>query len=120
MKQYPIELRERIVAAVDKQVGTIAEIAEIFEVKERFIYELLRRRRQEGTVAARPHGGGAVAKLDEKDKKVLAEIVTQNPDATLEELRDSLKKKTKVNVSITTIWRRLEDVRLTLKKNENS
>jgi transposase len=116
MKPYPIELRERIVASVDNQVGTIAEIAELYEVKERFIYALLRLRREEGSLAPRPHGGGAVAKLNEKDKEVLAEIVSENPDATLEELRDAMKKKAKVKVSISTIWRRLEDARLTIKK----
>jgi transposase-like protein len=32
MKPYPLELRQRIVEAVDKQIGTIDEIARIFDV----------------------------------------------------------------------------------------
>jgi hypothetical protein len=35
MKPHPLELRERIVKAVDGQYGTIAEIAEMFNVSER-------------------------------------------------------------------------------------
>jgi transposase len=120
MKPYPIELRERIIAAVDNEIGTISEIAEIFNVKERFIYKLLSQRREEGNIIPRPHGGGAVAKLDEKKKEVLAEIVSENPDATLEELRDALKKRTQIEISISTVWRRLAEARLTLKKNKSS
>lgn len=116
MKAYPIELRERIVAAVDNQVGTIAEIAEIFGVKERFIYKLLKQRREEGSIAPRPHGGGAVAKLDDKKKELLAEMVSENPDGTLEELRETFKGKAKVDISVSTLWRRLADARLTVKK----
>jgi transposase len=118
MKTCPIELRERIIAAVDDQVETIAEVAEMFEVSERFIYKLLRQRREEGNIVPLPHGGGAVAKLDEKKRDVLAEIATANPDATLAELREALKKKTKADISISTVWRRLEDARLTLKKRQ--
>jgi transposase len=118
MKTYPIEVRERIIEAADNEVGTIEEIAEIFGISERFIYKLLRLRREEGNIAPRPHGGGARAKLDEKKRQVLNEIVTDNPDATLAELRDSLKKKTKTYISISTVWRRLEDARLTLKKRQ--
>src|SRR6266487_4590000 len=107
MKTCPIELRARIIVAVDNQVDTIAETAEIYGVSERFIYKLLRQRRVEGNIAPRPHSGGAVAKLDEKKCGVLAQIVSDNPDGTLEELREVLKKKTKIDISIGTVWRRL-------------
>ena len=52
MKTCPIELRERIIAAVDDQVDTIAETAAIFEVSERFIYKLLNQRREAGHIQA--------------------------------------------------------------------
>jgi transposase len=119
MKTYPIELRERIVKAVEKEIGTIAEVAEIFGVGERFIYKLLKQRREEGSIAPKPHGGGAVARLNEQQLDVLAEIVSKNPDATLEELREELNKKTKVSISVTTVWRRLEDIEVTLKKDQS-
>jgi hypothetical protein len=41
MKPHPLELRERIVKAVDDQYGTIAEIAEMFNVSERYVFKLL-------------------------------------------------------------------------------
>jgi transposase-like protein len=45
MKPYPLELRQRIVEAVDQQRGTIAEVAEWFSVSERYVYQLLHLRR---------------------------------------------------------------------------
>lgn len=116
MKPYPIELRERIIAAVDKEEYTIEEIAEIFGVKERFIYRMLSKRRELGHIAPQEHGGGAVAKMNEQEKDALAAILRENADATLEELKELLKKQVKVEVSISTIWRRLKDLKLTLKK----
>ena len=46
MKPYPLELRQRIVEAVDQQYNTIAEVAEIFGVTERYVYKLLKLRRE--------------------------------------------------------------------------
>src|SRR5262249_14248414 len=42
MKTYPIELRQKIVDAVDQQLGTYEEIAEMFGISEQYIYKLLR------------------------------------------------------------------------------
>jgi transposase len=118
MKTYPIELRQRIVDAVDQQLGTYAEIAEMFGIAEQYIYKLLRQRRQTGSIAPLPHGGGAQAKLNEEHLLKLAELVARQPDATLEELRRQLRRETKVETSISTIWRGLEQIEFTQKKDQ--
>ena len=117
MKSYPLELRQRIVAAVDLQLGTIEKIASIFNVHSSYIYKLLRQRRESGNLAPLPHGGGAHAKLEAEERLVLAELVTAHPDATLDELRELLRKKKRVSVSISTIWRWLDELALTRKKS---
>ena len=66
MKPLPLELRQRIVDAVDQQRGTYAEIAEMFGVTERYLYKLLALRRTTGDLAPKPHGGGAVAKIKDE------------------------------------------------------
>src|SRR5262245_12771753 len=48
MTPYPLELRQRIVAAVDQQSHTIEEIATLFGVSERYVYQLLKLRRETG------------------------------------------------------------------------
>jgi transposase len=118
MKTYPIELRQKIIDAVDQQLGTYEEIAEMFGVTEQYIYKLLRQRRETGSLAPLPRGGGAQAKLSEEHLLTLAELVARQPDATLEELRRQLRRETKVEASISTIWRGLERIEFTQKKDQ--
>ena len=118
MKTYPIELRQRIIDAVDQQLGTYAEIAEMFGITEQYIYKLLRQRRETGGIAPLPRGGGAQAKLNEEHLLTLAELVARQPDATLEELRQRLRRETKVEASISTVWRGLELIAFTQKKDQ--
>ena len=49
---------------------------------------------------------------------ILTELVAESPDAELEELRGQMKKKTKVEISISTISRALKALGLSRKKNE--
>jgi transposase len=54
--------------------------------------------------------------LNEEHLLTLAELVARQPDATLEELRQRLRRKTKVEASISTVWRGLERIEFTQKK----
>jgi transposase len=117
MKTYPIEVRQKIIDAVDQQLGTYKEIAEIFGVTERYIYKLLKQRRETGTLSPAHHGGGPTGKLNEEHLLTLAEMVARQPDATLEELRVQLHRETKVKVSISTVWRGLERIDFPQKKD---
>lgn len=116
MNPYPVELRERIVAAVDLQAGTIEEIAELFGVTERYVYKLLQLRRETGNLTPQPHGGGAKAKLDEKKRLRMAELMAEFPDITLEDLREVLRRRCRVRVCTNTVWRAVQQLDCTLKK----
>jgi transposase len=120
MKTYPIELRQKIVDAVDQQLSTYKEIAEMFGIAESYIYKLLRQRCETGSLAPLPRGGGGTARLSEEHLLILAELVARQPDATLEELRQQLRRQTKVEASISTIWRGLERIEFTTKKRPGS
>lgn len=111
-----MELRQRIVAAVDRQERTVAEVAGLFGVTERYVYQLLRLRRERGDLAPLPRGGGAAAKLDEAKLMRLAELVGEFPQATLEELRELVRRRCRVRVSVNTVWRALQAMDFTLKK----
>jgi transposase len=113
---YSLDLRERIVDAVERGLGTRSEVASMFGVHESFVYKLLRQKRQRGDLAPLPHGGGAEAKLNEDQLLLLADLVAKSPDATLEQLRDRIKKQTRVEVSASTIWRALDTLGLSRKK----
>ena len=117
MKPHPLELRQRIVAAVDQQEHTIEEVASLFGVSESYVYQLLKLRLETGDLSPLPHGGGAVPKLDEAKLLELAQLVAEFPDTTLEELRELLRRRCRLSVSINTVWRGLRQIDFTLKKS---
>lgn len=119
MAAYSLDLRERIVEAVERQIGSKRKIADLFSVHESFIYKLLRQRRERGDIAPLPHGGGARAKLSASQRPQLPDLVAATPDATLEELRAQLQKKARVEVSLSTLCRGLQALGLGRKKSPN-
>jgi transposase len=120
MAAYSLDLRARIVEAVERQIGSKRKIAEVFGVHESFIYKLLRQRRERGAIAPLPHGGGARAKLSADQLQQLPALVAATPDATLEELGEQMKKKMRVEVSLSTICRGLQALGLARKKSPSS
>lgn len=119
MKPYPLELRLRIIGAVDQQLWTIEEIAEMFNVTERYVYKLLALRRGKSDLTPLPHGGGAIAKLDEERLLKLAELVAAQPDATLKELCLLINRRQRQKVTVSTICRGLQKIDMTMKKRAN-
>ena len=120
MAAYSLDLRERIVDAVEHDIGSKREIAELFGVHESFIYKLLRQQRERGDLAPLPHGGGAIALLTAARLLKLTAVVANSPDATLAELRAEMRRKSRVTVSLSTICRGLQALGLSRKKSPNS
>lgn len=86
MKTYSMDLRERVVAACDARDGTREQIAARFSVSVSWIRDLLKRRRETGSIASKPHGGGRAPAFDAAAAARLREAVRDDDDATLEEL----------------------------------
>src|SRR5947209_228955 len=113
MRPYSLDLRERILAAVDHHDGSIRWIARIFRVSPSFIVRLLQRRRATGTLAPEPHRGGPPPALGPDDLERLAALVGEQPDATLEQL----KQRGGFSCSLKTLWYALDRLGLTRKKS---
>jgi transposase len=90
MTPYSQDLRERIGDTVRRGDGSLRQIARRFLVSASFITRLLRTYRTTGSLEPRPHGGGHPVALTPQDLERLRELVRQQPDATLEELRQRL------------------------------
>jgi transposase len=120
MAAYSLDLRARIVEAVERHSGSKRQIAALFGVHESFIYKLLRQKRDRGDIAPLPHGGGARAKLSVEQLRQLPALVAAAPDATLDELREQIEKKARVTVSLSTICRGLQALGLSRKKSPSS
>lgn len=112
MRAYSSDLRERIIAALDRHEGSIRWIARVFCVSTSFIVRLLQRRRDEGTLDPKPHGGGSPPALGPDDLDRLAGLVRDQPDATLEQLR----QRGGFTCSLKTLWFALDRLGLTRKK----
>jgi transposase len=112
MGPYSTDLRERVIAAVDDDEGSIREVARISRVDPSTITRWLQRRRQAGTLEPRPHGGGPPPALDEDDHRRLDELIHDRPDATL----DQLKRRGGFTCSLKTLWLALRRRNLTSKK----
>lgn len=112
MRAYSNDLRERIVAVVERGEHSIRQIARLFSVSPSCIVRLLQRKRRTGSVQAQPHAGGRPRKLDAAAEARLLELVRAQPDATLAELRDRLG----IPCCLMTIARALQRHKITRKK----
>jgi transposase len=90
MEAYSMDLRQRAVALCEEGVHTRQEIAELLQVSTAWLRRLLQRRRETGSLAPKPHGGGRSRCLSAADETALRQAVAAQPDATLAELRDRL------------------------------
>jgi transposase len=113
---YSMDLRERVVRACDEKRGTREHIAKLYGVSTAWIRRLLQRRRERGTIAPKPHGGGRRPKITGKRLDRLKELVEQQPDATLVELRD----RCGVDGSIMAVHRALQRLESRLKKSRST
>lgn len=93
MKLLSIDLRERVLAAVDAGQPYEA-VAGRFAVSISTVGRLFRRRARTGSAAPRPHAGGFPSVVDGPARAALRELVAERPDATLAELRDRLAGRT--------------------------
>jgi transposase len=113
MKAYSMDLRERVVAACDRGEGTREEIARRFRVGIAWVYRLLQRRRETGSIEPKPHGGGQKPAFDPPAAERLRQAVADRPDATLEELREAIG----VACGTSAVHRALEKLGLPRKKS---
>jgi transposase len=113
MKSYSIDLRERVLRAVELREETQLEVAERFDVSRAWIGKLCQQWRNSGSLAPRPHGGGRPAKYAHADLEKLRIEVLKQPDATLAELR----QRTGALGSIMAVDRALAKLHVRFKKN---
>jgi transposase len=114
-KAYSMDLRKRVIEACD-QGETIAQVAQRFAVSTSFVNKLRQRRRERGTLAAKPHGGGRQPVLSPEHDQRLRALLAAQPDLTLEALRAKLG----VKVHLSSLWYRLRRLGLRFKKNAGS
>jgi transposase len=112
-----LDLRQRIILAYQTKEGSQRQLAKRFKVSLSFVRDLLRRYRETGKIEPKPHGGGAVAKLETKHLPIIKTLVDNQPDALLEELCERFTEQTMVQVGTSTMQRAVQNLKLSVKKN---
>jgi transposase len=119
-KPYSNDLRTKIIEAYQRGDGTQRGLAERFGVSGTFVVDLIRRYRQTGSVEPKAHGGGQQPRLDAKGRELVTELVTSDPDATLDELLERVAERSGVRVSNPTMSRVLQRLGLPRKKSRST
>jgi transposase len=113
MVAYSIDLRQRVLAAVDAGEETQQQIAGRFTVSARWIRKLIARRAETGEVGPKPNPGGRKPLIRGEAAQALRDAIAKDPDATLEELREAIG----FGGCLVTIWRSIERLKITRKKS---
>ena len=118
MGPYSVDLRERIVSAVDKG-QSISEVAARYDVSERTVKRYLKRREERGTIEADVSPGRPRLLVQAQEAALIKQSETY-PDATVAQHRDRWNKGKKVKLSSATMCRSLLRLGQTLKKRPST
>jgi transposase len=116
MEAYSLDLRQRVVAGCDEGFESRREVAERFGVSVSFVQKLLRRRKQTGSIAAKPRSGGKQSTLGAAALRWARRLLAEQIDATLPELCLRLERQIGLSVSAATMCRALAKLDITRKK----
>lgn len=117
-KAYSLDLRQKIVEAYYEGGISQRKLAQQFGVATSFVQKLLKQSRETGSLAPKVRTAQTPTKLNEQQLEILRQLVAENNDATLEELRQMLNQRTQVLISVSTTDRMLrQKLNITFKKN---
>ena len=111
MAPYSMDLRTRVLADYDAGAGS-EEVAAKFRVSRSWVNRLVQRRRETGEVTPRPQTVFKKQAFAGHEDR-LRTLVDAQPDRTLAELREALHS----SASLSSVWRALDRLQLTFKKN---
>jgi transposase len=112
MAAYSLDLRKRVVHGCDSGMPAAA-VAARFDVSVAWVYRLVQRRRETGSIAPRKQTKFRGRALSSDEEIRLVALITVRPDATLAELQQALPTR----AALSTLWRTIDRLGLTVKKN---
>ena len=109
------EVREKIIRVYEHGVGTIKEVALIFDLSPRVIAKYLQIHRQGEDLTPKRHTGRPPI-LTRENLAIVKSIVSLNRDGTLQEYADEFKERTGIDVSYVTIHNACKKLNIRRKK----
>lgn len=117
MKSYPVEFRQKILDCYYNEPISQRQLAKRFCVTLSFVQKLLKQYRETGDVRPKTYRCGRHLKLTPEQMLVLGELIQENNDATLAQLSKLFLERTGIVLSVATVARIAERLRITRKKN---
>ena len=117
MKSYPVEFRQKILDCYYNEPISQRQLAKRFCVTLSFVQKLLKQYRETGDVRPKTYRCGRHLKLTPEQMIVLGKLIEENNDATLAELSKLFLERTGIVLSVATVARIAERLRITRKKN---
>ena len=114
-KGYSKDLRERAVAIVEDGESA-REAARLLNIGAATAIRWIDRWTSTGTVEAKPGTGYSKSPLKVHERWLL-DLVSTEPDLTLEEIRARLRREKKLKVAASSVWRFFDRHEITFKKN---
>jgi len=113
---YSVDLRERVVTAYEMGGVTDEEVAEVFQIGEATVHRWKRLKRESGSLATRPHGGGMPPRIKAEQMGLVRAIIEKEPDLTIPEAAAEYHRQSGQWVSASTMGRAIRALGLTRKK----
>ena len=114
-RSYSQDLRDRVLGA---DALSARQVAARFAVSVSYVVKARQRRDRTGERGTRPRGSRRVPQLVVHHPALLLEVA-RRPSATLADLRAWLAAEHGLSVSLTTVWKALRGLGLTLKKSQS-
>ena len=114
-KGYSKDLRERAGAIVEDGESA-REAARLLNIGAATAIRWIDRWTSTGTVEAKPGTGHSKSPLKAHERWLL-DLVSTEPDLTLDEIRVRLRREKKLEVATSSVWRFYERHEITFKKN---
>ena len=120
MAAYSLDLRQKILRADERRLGSQRALAHLFGVSLACVAKVLRQHRTTGTIAPKPPAGGQRPRLDEATHGLLRQLGRDDPDLTLHALCTRIAAETGVRVRVPTRCRIPQRLGLPRKKSRST
>lgn len=112
MAPYSMDLRSRVLRDLDAGLAS-KDVAQKYSVSRSWVDRVRQRRREHGEIAPRVQTRFRRRALTAAQEHRLGVLLASRPDATLAELQQALP----TTAALSTLWRTLDRLGLTFKKN---
>lgn len=119
-RAYSDDLRRRILQAYEQREGSEARLAQRFRVSLGYVKKIRRQLRRTGKMERVPHSPGRKPKFSEPIRQQLRRWLEQQPDLTLTELQEQLRREAGLAVSLPSLWTVLRKIGMRLKKSHSA